>query len=388
LLVVCSLATKIRETVQLDPALEDFLTASQSSPARIVPVIMSGGSGTRLWPLSTSKAPKQFHDFGAGRSLIQETVLRMTASDGVDFLPPILICNVQHKALVERHLAEIGVAPTALVAEPIGRNTAPVAAMAAHLVAELHPGALALLLPADHIVGDGAAFHAAVARAAPAARDHIVTFGIQATRPETGYGYIRSGELLHEGVFKVDRFAEKPSRETAEGYLAEGGYSWNAGIFLFSPEVMLAEMNAHRPDIADASRAVLAAAPRLNGWINLDADAFAACPSESIDIAVMEPTARAAVAAPCEIGWADIGAWNELWRVGDKDEGGNRSHGEVVAIDTTDSLLWADGVTVTAVGVHDLMIIATRDAVIVLPKDRAQDVKRVVEELKKKGRPT
>ena len=364
------------------------MTVTSNSPARVVPVIMSGGSGTRLWPLSTSAAPKQFHDFGTGKSLLQETVLRMMAAEGVDFLPPIIVCNVGHKALVERHLAEIGVTATALVAEPIGRNTAPVAAMAADLVAELHPGALALLLPADHIVGDGAAFHAAVARAAPAARDHIVTFGIHASRPETGYGYIRSGDPLHDGVFKVDRFAEKPNRETAEGYIAEGGYSWNAGIFLFSPEVMQAEMTAHRPDIASASRDVLAAAPRAAGWIDLGREAFAAVPSESIDIAVMEPTSRAAVCAPCEIGWADIGAWNELWRTGDKDEGGNRTHGNTVVIDTSDSLLWADGVTIAAVGVQDLMIIATKDAVIVLPKDQAQNVKAVVEALKKRGTPT
>lgn len=350
---------------------------------------MSGGSGTRLWPLSTSAAPKQFHDFGTGRSLIQETVLRMAgAADGVDFLPPILVCNVAHKALVERHLKEIGVTPAALVAEPIGRNTAPVAQMAADLVAQLHPGALALLLPADHVVEDAPAFHAVVARAAPAAADHIVTFGIAPNRPETGYGYIRAGAALSESVFKVDAFVEKPNRETAEGYLAQGGYSWNGGIFLFSPEVMRAEMAAHRPDIAKASSDVLAAAPRKDGWIDLDKDAFAAVPSESIDIAVMEPTTKAAVVAPCEIGWADIGAWNELWRVGEKDPGGNRGHGEVVAIDTTDSLLWADGVTVAAVGVQDLMIIATKDAVIVLPKDRAQDVKKVVEQLKARGRPT
>ena len=358
-------------------------------PARVAPVIMSGGSGTRLWPLSTSAAPKQFHSFGSPHSLIQETVLRMTGGDvvatGVEFLPPILICNVQHQALVERHLAEIGVTAAALVAEPFGRNTASVAVMAAKLVEQLFPGALALLLPADHIVEDRAGFHATVGRAAKAAADHIVTFGIKPTRPETGYGYVRAGQALAPSVFTVAEFAEKPSREVAETYLADGGYSWNAGIFLFSPATMLAEMQRHRPDIARAAADVLASAPHRGGWIQLDAKAFAGCPSESIDIAVMEKTDHAAVAAPCEIGWADIGSWNELWRVGDKDEAGNRSHGDVVVIDTKDSLVWAEGITVAALGVQDLVIVATPEAVIVLPKDQAQNVKAVVEALKRKG---
>ena len=356
-------------------------------PARVAPVIMSGGSGTRLWPLSTSATPKQFHSFGTGHSLIQETVLRMAGAggDGVEFLPPILICNVQHQALVERHMAEIGVTPAALVAEPFGRNTASVAVMAAKLVEQLFPGALALLLPADHVVEDRDGFHAAVASATEAAADHIVTFGIKPTRPETGYGYIRAGEAMSPGVFKVAKFAEKPALEVAEAYLADGGYSWNAGIFLFSPTVMLAEMQRHRPDIAAAAAAVLDSAPRRGGWTELDAETFTGCPSESIDVAVMEKTAHAAVAAPCEIGWADIGSWSELWRLGDKDEGGNRSRGDVVVIDTKDSLVWADGITVAALGVQDLVIVATPEAVIVLPKDQAQNVKAVVEALKRKG---
>lgn len=347
---------------------------------QVVPVIMSGGSGSRLWPLSTPVNPKQFHAFASDQSLIQETLARVAGAAPVDLLAPIVICSADHRALVEGHLAQAGTAPSAIVLEPFGRNTAAVAAIAAALVAELHPGALALLLPADHVVADRDGFLAAVAKAAPTARDHIVTFGITPTRAETGYGYIKQGAPLADGVFQVARFTEKPPVDIAKAYLAEGGYAWNAGIFLYSPQVMLDEMGKSRPDIRDLSLAALAAARRDGSAVSLPAKQFGACPSVPVDVAVMEHTDRAAV-APCDIGWADIGSWSELWRLGPQDADGNLRRGETAAIDVKNSLLWSDGPAVTVLGVEGLIVVATAEAVIVLPKERSQEVKALLEQL-------
>ncbi|WP_254063066.1 mannose-1-phosphate guanylyltransferase [Caulobacter sp. S45] len=361
------------------------MAADARTPMRIVPVIMSGGSGTRLWPLSTDARPKQFHPLGGAATMIQATALRFSPESGLEmglsFLPPIIICNRAHEALARDHLKAIGVEPLAVVLEPFGRNTAAVAAMAAKLVQELCPGALAVLLPADHVIADERAFRAAVA-CGVAASTRIVTFGITPTAPETGYGYIQSGAPICEGVFEVVRFAEKPARAIAEAYVAEGGYSWNGGIFLFAPEVMLSELEAHRPDILTAVTVALDAAEREDTTIRLTDATFAAVPSESVDVAVMEPTRLAAV-APCTAGWADIGSWSELWRLGDKDARGNVTPAHSVVLDSDDCMVWADiGVQVGVVGLRDVIVVAAGGAVVVLPKDRAQDVKRVVETLR------
>lgn len=349
---------------------------------RVVPVIMSGGSGTRLWPLSTPERPKQFHAFNSDASMIQETALRTFGGGPVEFLPPIVVCAHRHRDLVAGHMTEVGIKPSAVVLEPVPRNTAPVAAIAAELAARLHPGALVLLVAADHVIADRDGFVEAVARAAGAARDHIVTFGVTPSRPETGYGYIQQGEALAPGVFRVARFAEKPGRDVAQAYLAEGGYSWNAGIFLFAPGAMLAEMASSRPDILEAAHKALAASPQAaDGTIALDAALFAACPSESVDYAVMEKTQIAAV-APGDFGWADVGSWSELWRLGPHDAGGNRLRGDVMALDTTGSLVWSDGPTLAVLGLEDLIVVATGDAVIVAPRTRAQEVKDLLEKLK------
>ncbi len=349
---------------------------------RVVPVIMSGGSGTRLWPLSTPERPKQFHAFNSDASMIQETARRTSGEGPVDFLPPIIVCAGRHRGLVTEHMRETGIEPSAVVLEPVPRNTAPVAAIAAELVARLHPGALALLVAADHVIADRDGFVAAIARAAGIARDHIVTFGITPSRPETGYGYIQQGEALAPGVFRVARFAEKPKSEVAQAYLAEGGYSWNAGIFLFSPDTMLAEMAQSRPDILEAAHDALAASPQdADGTIALDPALFAACPSDSVDYAVMEQTRLAAV-VPGDFGWADVGSWSELWRLGPHDEGSNRLRGDVLAIDTKGSLIWSDGPTLAVLGLEDLIVVATGDAVIVAPKHRAQEVKDLLEKLR------
>ncbi|WP_174300233.1 mannose-1-phosphate guanylyltransferase/mannose-6-phosphate isomerase [Caulobacter sp. S45] len=353
---------------------------------QIVPVIMSGGSGTRLWPLSTDARPKQFHALAGARTMLQETALRLastSAEGGSDpvFLPPVIICNRSHERVIETQMAEIGVHPLAVVLEPFGRNTAAVAVTAARMVQTLRPGALALLLPADHVIADPAAFHSAIARGARQP-DHIVTFGIAPTGPETGYGYIQCAEALSEGVFKVARFAEKPKLEVAQAYLAEGGYYWNGGIFLFAPEVMLAEMAAHRPDIHATGLEAVDAAGRDGLFVRLDDGRFIAIPSDSVDVAVMEHTRLAAV-APCDIGWADVGSWSELWRLGGKDGEQNLIRGDAVALDTQGSLVWSDdGMEVGVVGLRDVVVVATPGAVIVLPRDRAQEVKTLVERLR------
>ncbi|MFT3729137.1 MAG: mannose-1-phosphate guanylyltransferase/mannose-6-phosphate isomerase [Terricaulis sp.] len=345
---------------------------------RIIPAIMSGGAGTRLWPLSTDAQPKQFHALGGSHSLFAETVRRVQGDHGaLSFAPPVVICNEKHRTPVESDLAEIGVRPAAIVLEPAPKNTAAVAAVAAAVGAELDPDALVLLLPADHLVGDRDAFLAAIERAAPVARERIVTFGITPDRPATEYGYIKRGAQLREGVFAVESFREKPNAPTAREYLSTSGYSWNAGMFFFSPRVMLEEFDA-TPLIRDAALAALKDATRDGVDIRLDPEAFAKSPSHPLDIAVMEKTDRAAV-APCEIGWADVGSWDEIWRLSERDAAGNVLQGSAVALDGANNLLHGAGVKVCVAGVSDLVVVATPDAVLIVPRERAQDVKALRE---------
>lgn len=344
---------------------------------------MSGGSGSRLWPLSTAARPKQFHGLTSERSLIQETALRVRGGQDVHFLPPLVFCSTRHKELIAQQLEAVGISPLAVICEPVGRSTAAVAVIASQLAAKMQPGAAVLLLPSDHLVSDPEAFRAAVARAAAAAEDHLVTFGIEPSGPETGFGYIQRKGELGEGVFEVARFAEKPDLATAQAYV-DAGYLWNAGIFLFRPETLLDEMRRFRPDILDAAQAALAGSPVRAGAIELDETLFSACPAESLDVAVMEKTGMAAV-APCNIGWADVGSWSELWRLGERDAEGNLSTEGTLLLDTSGSVVWADGRTVATLGVRDLIIVATPDAVLVAHKSRAQEVKRIVDELAAKA---
>lgn len=351
---------------------------------RIIPAIMSGGAGTRLWPASTEARPKQFHALNGPHSLFAETVTRVTGeTPSFSFAPPIVLANTAHAALVREHLAQAGATASAIVLEPAPRNTAAVGAIAAAIATETDPDALVLLLPADHVIADRAAFLDAIAQAAPVAKDRIVTFGITPDRPETGYGYIKSGEELASGVFAIESFREKPNLQTAQSYLDAGGYAWNAGIFLFHPRVMLQEFEASA-DIRDRALEALAGATRADGEIRIGADAFARVPSQPLDIAVMEKTKRAAV-APCDIGWADIGSWSEIWRLAPKDADGNALQGAIVARDAHNTLLHADGVKLAVQGVSDLVIVATKDAVIVLPRESAQDVKELREAALKKN---
>lgn len=293
---------------------------------RIIPAVLSGGAGTRLWPLSTSAKPKQFHAIVGPVSLFTATLQRIRGdTEALSFGKPIVLCNAAHEALVHEHLG--GIEPSAIVLEPVGRNTAAAAAVAAALSAEIDPDALVLLSPADHVIADVDAFHAAIARAAPTARERIVTFGITPTRPDIGYGYIKSGAMLSKGVFTIEAFHEKPDAAMAARYLAEGGYSWNAGIFLFSPRVLLQELAASAA-IRDAALEALRKANRVGANIHLDAESFARAPSLPLDIAIMEKTAKGAV-APCDIGWADVGSWDEVWRLSGKDAQGNLLAGSV-----------------------------------------------------------
>jgi mannose-1-phosphate guanylyltransferase/mannose-6-phosphate isomerase len=348
----------------------------------LLPTILSGGSGTRLWPLSTDETPKQFHALVSGRTLLQDTITGLAeSSERVSVLPPIIVGSQRHRPRLAAQTAGVGVKPSATVLEPFGRNSAPAAAMAARLGHDLDPDALVILMPADLMIEDWAGFRQTVERAAAAAREHIVVFGVKPTAPETGYGYIEVGETVDGAVRRVARFAEKPCLKTAEAYLAGGRHLWNAGIFLFAPAVLLAEMQRYAPAVLQASDLALARA-QVNGTeINLDAASFAECPAISLDYAVMEKTDKAAV-IPLGVTWADVGSWSELWRLGPRDDRGNLLHGDVLAIDVDDCLIWSGGRTVGAIGIKDLIVVETDGAVMVIPRSRAQDVKLLVERLK------
>lgn len=355
----------------------------------IHPVVLSGGAGTRLWPLSRELFPKQMHALAGDRTLLQQTVLRTT--DRALFAPPLLIANDEHRFIVAEQLRQIGVAHAGIVLEPIGRNTAPAAAIAALMVGRDDPDALLLMMPSDHVIGDQAAFARAIVIAADAAtQGRLMAFGISANRPETGYGYIRIGVPIAgiDSAYEIDRFVEKPDHDTAVRWLAEGGYFWNGGIFLFRARDLIDELRRAAPEILAAATAALEKARRDLDFTRLDRDCFTACPAKSIDYAVMEHTRRAGV-VPVDMDWSDLGSWTALWNLGVPDPDGNVLQGDTLLAETADSYLRSeDGILIAALGVRDLMVIATRDAVLVAPRERAQDVKLVVEKLKAAGSST
>ncbi len=349
------------------------------------PVILSGGVGTRLWPLSRELYPKQLLPLVSELTMLQETANRVT--DRARFAPPLIVCNDEHRFIVAEQLRGIGAEPRAIVLEPEGRNTAPAAAVAALMLAREDDNALVLLLPSDHTIADVKGFYAAVETAAPAARaGALITFGMTPQTPETGYGYIRRGDPLAEapGCHAVARFVEKPGASAAEAMLAEGGWLWNSGMFLFSAKSYLEELDRLHPGAVEACREAVERGRQDLDFFRLDAEAFAKSPAQSIDYAVMEHTGRAVV-VPADIGWNDIGSWSALWEIGEKDAHGNVTIGETVLEDVRKSYLRTDGRLLTAVGVEGLLIVATEDAVLVAAKDRAQDVKALVERLKKSG---
>lgn len=346
---------------------------------QVIPAIMSGGSGTRLWPVSTGARPKQFHRILSDQSMIVETAKRF-ASDakGIAFLPPLFVAGEGHRDILAGEVEAAGMAPMAMILEPVARNTAAAALAAALVAMETAPGAKVLLLPADHVIRDVEAFHSAIARAGKVVEDSIVTFGMSPTAPETGFGYIEQGDAISEGVFQIASFKEKPDSETAKGYLAKGGYSWNSGIFFYSPEVLVSEFEALQPEILNSVRAAVERARRDGGELLLDEDAFSEVKKAPIDIAIMEKTSRGVV-VPCSIGWADVGSWSEYWRLSEKDADGNAVQGSVLVTDVTNTLVRAEpGIHVSVAGLDNLVIVATKDSVLVLPMDRAQDVKALI----------
>ncbi len=353
---------------------------------KITPVILSGGAGTRLWPMSRESFPKQLLPLASERSLLQETAARV--ADPTLFNAPLIVCNAEHRFVVAEQMREIGAEVRAILLEPVGRNTAPAATAAALMLIDDDKDALFLLLPSDHVIADVAAFRDAVGIAAGAAADGaLVTFGIKPSQPETGYGYIRRGAPTpgHAGTFDVAAFVEKPDLATAEQYLADGAHDWNSGMFLFPARTLLAEMERLEPAIVAQCRQALDEGAADLDFIRLGQQAFTACPSKSIDYAVMEHTDKAAV-VPIDIGWNDVGSWTALWDIAAKDDGGNALLGDVIALDCRNSYVRGEGPLVTALGVEDLIVVATEDSVLVMPKDRAQDVRAMVDALKERGR--
>ncbi|QNP41421.1 mannose-1-phosphate guanylyltransferase/mannose-6-phosphate isomerase [Lysobacter solisilvae (ex Woo and Kim 2020)] len=349
------------------------------------PVVLSGGSGTRLWPLSRQNQPKQFLALMGDHSLFQETVLRAHRLPGAQ--APVTVCSDDHRFMVGEQLQGVGVGSGGILLEPIARNTAPAIALAALHVASRDPDALMLVMPADHLIEDEVAFREAVATARQLAETGwLVTFGIRPDYAETGYGYILRGGELAGGGFQVERFVEKPDLATAERYVAAGTYAWNSGMFLFQAQRYLEELARHAPAIAAAARAAYTQSRSDLDFIRVDAQAFGASPSDSIDYAVMEKTDRAAV-VPVTCGWSDIGSWSSLWSVAERDEDGNRHEGDVISVDTKGSLVRAsERRMIATLGVEDLVVIDTADATLVARKDRVQDVKTIVDTLKAAGR--
>jgi len=345
------------------------------------PVIMCGGSGTRLWPLSRKSRPKHLLPLLGGRSLLQDTATRLKSGmAGLDILPPLVITGAAQADAVADQLMEAGINPAALLIEPEGRNTAAVAAAAVAWSEMEGDNALLLLLPSDHHIARPDAFAEAVAHGvALADASLIVTFGVVPDRPHTGYGYIRRGKAQGAG-FAVERFVEKPDAETASAYLAEGGYSWNAGIFLFDPATMAAELGIHAPGIADAVRSAVSAARRDGNRVDLDPVSFSNAPAAPIDKAVMEKTAKAAV-IPVDMGWSDVGSWSSLFEVLGKDAGGNAVSGPSRVIDCRSTQVRSTGPMTAVVGVEGVSVIVTDDAVLVIANECSEDVRKVVDGL-------
>lgn len=351
----------------------------------LIPVILSGGTGSRLWPLSRELYPKQLLPLVNQFTMLQNTIMR---AEGIDSISaPIVVCNDEHRFMVAEQMRQLNVASASIILEPIGRNTAPAVALAAlhALTSEENP--LLLVLPADHVINDVDCFHKVVERMLPlAVAGKLITFGIVPVAPETGYGYIKAGAESGEkckgtGAFKVERFVEKPDQATAEQYLASGDYYWNSGMFMFTAQTYLAELGKYAPDMLAACRSAFANAVIDNDFIRLDKNTFSACPSDSIDYAVMEKTADAVV-SPLDAGWSDVGSWSALWEIGAQDNNGNVLKGDVLLHDTRNCYISAEQRLVATVGLEDHVIVETADAVLVARKDRVQDVKAIVNQLK------
>ena len=359
-----------------------------TSLPKIFPAILSGGSGSRLWPISRASYPKQFLSLNGSKSLLQQTLLRV--GDGDMFHQPMVIANNDYRFLVAEQVQEIGVEPLAIVLEPVARNTAPAAAVAALIASQIDADALVMLLPSDHVIANEPAFLEACNRSAEAAiRGHLATFGVKPDRPETGYGYIKPGRKPDDllGTFEVESFVEKPDEATAQTFLEAGGYYWNSGMFLFPAAFFLAELGRLAPAICSAAVRAHAAAHTDLDFLRLDEKAFSQSPSESIDRAVMEKTQKAVV-VPADFGWNDIGAWQALWKIADRDEQDNAIIGDVTVLECDGCYLRnEDGPLITASGLSDTVVVSTPDALLVAPLAKIDSVKNLVAKTLADGRP-
>jgi len=350
----------------------------------IVPVLLSGGVGSRLWPLSRELFPKQFLPLVGDKSLLVQTSVR--SQQIPDVKAPIVVCNDAHRFLVAEQLREIDITDAAIILEPVGRNTAPAIAVAALQAISSEPEALLMVMPADHVITDTTAFNNAISVGAPLAKQgQLVTFGIVPTAPETGYGYIKAGDNNGAAAFSIQQFVEKPDLETAQGYLEEGGYFWNSGMFLIGAKSYLDELALSAPDILDAAKKSFELARNDLDFVRLDEASFASCPSDSIDYAVMEKTDKGVV-VPLSCGWSDVGAWSTLWDIAEKDAQGNAAKGDVLLNTSKDCYVNAQSRLVTLLGVEDLVVVETADAVMVSSKGAVQDIKTIVSALKNDGR--
>lgn len=349
----------------------------------MIPVLLSGGSGSRLWPLSRSSYPKQFLALNGDRSMFQETLLRLK---GLDHDAPIVICNTEHRFLAAEKLRELGTSPQSIILEPMGRNTAPAIAVTALAALQTSEDPILLVLPADHAIKSPKEFHKAIKVAENLAQQGaLVTFGIVPDQPHTGYGYIKRSDDVQNGGYNVEKFVEKPNQATATEFLKSGGYLWNSGMFMFRASRYLEELEKFQPEILRFAKAAFESATADYDFTRLDEELFSKCPGISIDYAVMEHTQQARV-VPLDAGWSDIGSWSSLWQISDKDENNNCLIGDTITEDTKGSYILAETKLVTTIGVEDLIIIDTKDALLVARKDRSEDVKKIVDHLKSQDR--
>jgi mannose-1-phosphate guanylyltransferase len=371
------IASRGRKAINLNSGFACVMT----DMSKIIPVILSGGGGTRLWPMSRPDRPKQFLSLTATQTMFQLTASR--TADAARYAPPIIVANAAHADLVEAQLDELGIIPGALILEPCARNTAPAIALAA--LCAPTPDSVLLVMPSDHVIRDPEAFQRAIDAALPSVKnDWLATFGIEPTGPETGYGYIKTGDEITPGVRRVQQFVEKPDLLTAQSMIAGGDHVWNGGIFLFRADAYLSALAVFAPAILDAVRLSIDRAVRRGKQLLPDQASFARSPSDSIDYAVMERAENVAV-APVAMGWSDVGSWDALFDIGVRDDNGNGIIGDVIAFDTKNSLIRADGLKVSVIGLADVIVVASGDSVMIMPRGRSQDVKQIFEARAKDG---